>query len=172
MIRNRTKTVKKRRKQGKTNYKRRLILLKGEKHRIVFRKTNRQIILQIIESNLAQDKTITGATSKEMLKYGWPKEKIGSLKSLSASYLTAYLLGKKYTNKNKSFIFDIGLIPGTKGSRAYASIKGLVDSGFKISSNKEIFPPQDIIEKFDFFNNVKREIDKYIGVKNEKRRRN
>ena len=50
------KIDKRRRREHKTNYTKRLILLKGKVPRLVVRKTNKYIILQIIESSHAQDK--------------------------------------------------------------------------------------------------------------------
>ena len=44
------KVDKKRRKQGKTNYTKRLILLKGRSPRLVVRKTNKYLIIQILNS--------------------------------------------------------------------------------------------------------------------------
>ena len=68
------KVPKRRRKEGKTEYNKRLGLLKGKKPRVVFRKTNRYIISQYITSEEAQDKVEFSITSKILMKYGWPKE--------------------------------------------------------------------------------------------------
>ena len=70
---------KPRRIKSKTNYTKRLILLKSESLRFVVRKTNRYIILQIVKSEAAQDKILFSVNTKELLKYGWRTEKIGSL---------------------------------------------------------------------------------------------
>ena len=82
------RTMRKRRRQNRTDYKARIALLKSEKPRVVVRKTNRYILSQLISSDLAQDKVSIGANSKELLLFGWPKDKEGALKSLPASYLT------------------------------------------------------------------------------------
>jgi len=152
-----------RRIKGKTNYHKRLILLKSESPRLIVRKTNRYIILQVVESNEAQDKVLFSVNSKELLKYGWPNEKSGSLKSLSAAYLSGFLIGKKSKNElNKRIVLDTGLIPSTKGSRVYAVVKGLVDSGIEINFNEKVIPKMDKIEKLEFFNNVKETINNGI----------
>jgi large subunit ribosomal protein L18 len=151
---------KKRRIENKTNYTKRKRLLEGRKPRVVIRKTNKYIIAQYIESFQAQDKIIKSAFSKELLEFGWPKEKEGSLKSLPAAYLTGLLLGKRII-KNKEAILDTGLIRSTKGSKIYAALNGLVDSGFKIPFNKEVFPEKDRLESEnvkDFFDKVKKKI--------------
>ena len=89
------KLNKRRRLEGKTNYTKILILLKGDYPRLVIRKTNKYIIMQIIESKHAQDKVLHSINTKELLKHGWPENKKGSLKSISAAYLGGLLLGKK-----------------------------------------------------------------------------
>jgi large subunit ribosomal protein L18 len=140
------KIDKKRRRQYKTNYSKRLALLKGDSPRLVIRKTNRYMIIQIVESKNAQDNIRYGVSTKELIKYGWPEEKSGSLKSLSASYLGGFLLGKKAKDINRA-ILDMGLIPNTKGSRVYSTIKGASDAGLKINFDKKILPNEEAIKK-------------------------
>jgi len=157
-----TKLVKKRRHQGKTNYNRRLVLLKGGCLRFVVRKSNKYLVMQIVESVHAQDKVLIGISTKELLKHGWPEDRQGSLKSLGAAYLGGLLLGRKAGEKIKGrVILDLGLIPNTKGSRVYAGVKGLRDSGVDISVNEEVFPEDEKINKYEFFDEVKNK----IGVK-------
>ena len=87
---------KRRRRESKTNYLKRKRLLEGKKPRVVVRKTNRYIIIQFVESKLAQDRILAGVTSKKLLAYGWPENKAGSLKGLAAGYLTGILFGTQY----------------------------------------------------------------------------
>lgn len=137
------KTLRRRRKQGKTDYKARFTMLKSEKPRLVVRRTNRYIVAQIVESENAQDKVVMKVTSKELLTNGWPKENEGSLKSLLAGYLTGYLLAKKIKDKSKEIILDIGLQRNIKGSRIYAVLKGAVDGGLKIPHDKSSLPSEE-----------------------------
>lgn len=159
----------KRRRQGKTNYLRRKKLLRGELPRIVFRRTNKYIIAQYITSKEAKDKIEIGVTSKDLKKYGWPKEFEGSLRSITASYLTGILIGSRVIKeKKKTPIFDFGMISSIHKTRAFAFLKGVIDSGLKISHKKEdIFPSEDRIEgkhlKKDFsdwYNKIKLNIEK------------
>ena len=129
------RTIKRRRKENKTDYKARLGLLKSGKNRLVIRKTNRFIIAQIVGSNIAQDEVIIGVNSKELISKGWPKEKIGSLKNLQACYLTGFLLGKKYNGEE--VILDIGLKRNVHKGRIYAVLKGAVEAGLNIKHNEE-----------------------------------
>ena len=101
------KTIRKRRKKGKTNYRRRIGLLKSEMPRVVIRKSNKYISIQYVKSNGAKDKVVVGASSKELIKYGWPENLAGSLKSVPAAYITGYLTGKKIIKKEKTTALSI-----------------------------------------------------------------
>src|SRR3989304_1464167 len=104
------KLPRRRRLEAKTDYKSRLALLKAEKPRMVVRKTNRYIIVQIITSDMAQDKVVAGVTSKVLLSKGLPAEYAGSLKSMGAAYLTGFLLGKQSLKLGvKDAILDSGM---------------------------------------------------------------
>ena len=149
-----TKLDKRRRLEGKTNYTKRLILLKSSVPRLVVRKSARYITLQIIESKHEQDKIVKVVSSKDLLKKGWPAQKVGSLKSLGAVYLAGFMLGKKI-GSDKKVILDSGLIPNTKGSRVYAAVKGVSDAGVDIPYDEKVIPSIERIEKDEFFNKVK-----------------
>jgi large subunit ribosomal protein L18 len=147
-----------RRRECKTDYRKRKVLLKGNKPRLVVRKSNKYILLQIVESSKAQDKILFSVNSKELLNKGWPAEKSGSLKNLSASYLSGFLLGKKAKDLKGSVILDSGLIPSTKGSRVYAVVKGLSDAGVEIPFDEKVmFSEDEIAEKIgkDVFDKIK-----------------
>ena len=140
------KTQRRRRREAKTDYKARFALLKSEKPRLVIRKTNRFVLVQLVESDNAQDKVIARASSKDLLEKGWPAEKIGSLKSLPAAYLTGFLLVKKLKKKPADIVLDIGLNRSTSNSRLYAAVKGALDAGLKIPHKSEILPSIDRIK--------------------------
>jgi large subunit ribosomal protein L18 len=152
------KTIKKRRNQNKTDYLKRLKLLKGETPRLVFRKTNRYIVAQYTKSQAAQDQIVIGITSRNLLEYGWPKEFEGSLKSITASYLTGFLIGKKIIDKKmEAPILDIGMTRSIAKSKIYSFAKGVIDSGVKMNCDKKMFPEEDRIKgkslKKDFTKN-------------------
>jgi len=69
------KIDKKRRREYKTNYKKRLVLLKGNCLRLVIRKSNKYILLQIVESKHAKDKILYSVKTKELLKHGWREKR-------------------------------------------------------------------------------------------------
>jgi len=87
-----------RRRQGKTNYKARRILLKRDrskydtrKYRLVVRKTNRRFIAQIIYATLTGDRVTCAASSDELTRYG---VKLGHT-NYSAAYCTGLLLARR-----------------------------------------------------------------------------
>lgn len=161
------KTVKKRRKECKTDYLKRLKLLKSGKPRVVFRKTNKYITAQYVVSKQAQDKIEFGISSKHLLKYGWPEEFKGSLKSITASYLTGFLMGKNIQKKKKETpIVDFGMIQTLHKTKVFAFLKGMLDSGIEIVCKEEVFPEEERTSgknlKKDFsetFNKIKSKIE-------------
>ena len=140
------KTIRRRRKENKTDYLNRLKLLKSHRPRVVFRRTNRYAVVQYVTSKEAQDKIEFGVTSKSLLKYGWPESAKGSLKSISASYLTGYLMGKEIQKKKlETPIVDFGMIRTLHKTKIYAFLKGMIDSGIEIKCDEECFPEDNRI---------------------------
>ena len=137
------KNIFERRKKGITDYSKRRKLLVSELPRIVFRRTNRYIIAQYVTTKEAKDNIEIGITSKNLEKYGWSKEFKGSLKSITAAYLTGFLIGKKIIKEKKKLpILDIGMVSSASKTKPYAFLKGLIDSGLKISHGGGKFIPR------------------------------
>lgn len=142
------RTIKRRRKEAKTDYHSRLRMLASGMPRLVVRKTNRYILAQLIHSDIAQDSVICGANSRELLNYGWPESLRGSLKSLAAAYLTGMLLAQKSSQiESKGILLDIGLQRNIKNGRIYATLKGCVDNGMKILHSAKVLPDEKHIEE-------------------------
>tara|TARA_Y100000034_G_C6797027_1_gene357329 strand:- start:139 stop:633 length:495 start_codon:yes stop_codon:yes gene_type:complete len=162
------KSLKRRRRENKTDYSKRLKLLESKIPRVVFRKTNKYVVAQYVKSEQTQDKTEISINSKHLIKYGWPKEFQGSLKSIPASYLTGFLFGKKIKKKTIEVpIVDLGMVRVLHKTRIFAFLKGLVDSGIEIKYKKDVFPDEEKIQgknmKQDFskiFNEIKSKIEK------------
>ncbi len=162
------KVSKRRRRENKTDYLNRMNLLKSNTPRIVFRKTNRYLIVQYVQSKNAQDSIKIGFTTKDLNKYGWPNEFKGSLKSIPAAYLVGLLMAKKITKeKLEKPIIDFGMIRTLHKTKIYGFIKGLTDGGMNISDKENIFPEEDRIKgkdlKKDFsgeFEKIKSNIEK------------
>lgn len=135
------RTLKRRRRENRTDYKTRRILLKAGIPRIVVRRTNKYFILQVVESREAQDKVTFTITSKELLKNGWDVKMGGSLKSIPAGYLTGLLLAKKL--KSGKYIIDLGMARTIRNSRVFAVVKGLVDGGLDVAASEKIFQSEE-----------------------------
>lgn len=126
-----------RRREQKTDAKRRLALLKSEKTRLVIRKSLSGMMIQFIDYDVNGDKTVVTVVSKELKKMGWNY----STKNLPASYLIGLIAGKKAKEKNiEEAVLDTGLQTLTKGSRIYATLKGVIDAGINVPHSPEIFP--------------------------------
>lgn len=140
------RTVRRRRHEGKTDYKARLHLLHAGTPRVVFRKSNRYLLGQIVVSDVAQDRVLVTVNSKDLLNHGWPAHMAGSLKSLPAAYLMGMLLAKKSGDIHEG-ILDIGLLRHVPKSRIYAFVKGLRDAGFNIPCNEDVLPDEKLLGK-------------------------
>lgn len=172
------KTLKHRRKKHKTDYKKRFALLKSGLPRIIFRKTDKYLIAQYVESREARDKIIFGIDSRELLKYGWPNDKKESIKSTPAAYLTGYLFGEKIlSNKlipkgvssGEKPIIDFGMARVIHKTGVYAFIKGLIDSGIRIECEKETFPEESRIKGEHLKNKIPFDEIKSKITKNEQK---
>lgn len=123
-----------RKREGKTNYKKRLGLLKSGRARLVVRRTNKHTIMQLVTFDVKGDVTSTYATSKDLEKFGWKH----SGKSLPGAYLTGLLLANKAGVKEA--VLDFGLRRPAKGGRIFAAIKGSIDGGMNVKAEEGVFP--------------------------------
>lgn len=123
--------------EGKTNYKKRLKILKARKTRLVIRKSLNNINIQFVNFDVGGDKIIASANSHELKKYNWKF----SFGNIPASYLTGYLSGLKAKSKGiKEAILDLGL--QSPSGRLYAALKGVLDAGVSVPHSKEIIPDE------------------------------
>ncbi|MBS3073507.1 50S ribosomal protein L18 [Candidatus Pacearchaeota archaeon] len=135
--------LERRRMENKTDYDSRLALLKSGKPRFVVRKTNKYLILQVVESKDLKDFIKASFNTKDLSKQGLKE----SFNSTMASYLGGYAVAKKALKVGiKEANADFGLQTSTKGSKLYASLKGAIDAGLKISCDEKMFPKQERIE--------------------------
>lgn len=136
-----TKVVPYRRKlNGRTDYRKRLKLLISHQPRLVIRKTNKNMVVQIVKYNADGDNVIVSVNSSQLKKHGWNH----ATGNLPAAYLTGILAGKLAIDKKiKNAIVDLGLQTPIKGSRLYASVKGAIDAGLEIPCGEEVFPSEE-----------------------------
>lgn len=158
-----------RRREGKTDYyaRRRLIVQDKNKYdtpkyRLVVRRTNRDIICQVVFSKIQGDYVLAAAYAHELPRYGL---KVG-LTNYSAAYCTGLLLARRLLKKigldadyqgvkevtgevyhvepegeRRPFrcFLDVGLTRTTTGNRTFAALKGAVDGGLDIPHNERRF---------------------------------
>ena len=129
-----------RRREGKTDYYQRTRLVVADVPRMVVRKTNRHIIVQLVTAEMDGDRTLVAANSKELEQYGYK----GSTSNTPAAYLTGMLFAVKAKKAQQdSAILDIGLNRATPGARVFAALKGAVDAGLDIPYGEDILPTED-----------------------------
>lgn len=132
-----------RKREGKTNYKKRLKTLLCGKPRLVIRKSLNNIVLQVIEFQPVGDKILASSSSVELKKLGWNYKR----NNLPAAYLTGMLLGKRAAkNKVKNAVLDIGLQTSVNGSKIYAALKGALDTGLDVPHSDKCLPSEDRIK--------------------------
>ena len=131
-----------RKREGKTYYKKRLKLLSANKYRLVIRRSSKNLQASIITYDPNGDKVIFTVTTNELNKYGWK----GNNANLPSAYLVGILVGKKAIEKDiKEAILDLGFNKSIKGSRLYAALAGVIDAGLKIPFKPEVLPPKERI---------------------------
>ena len=131
-----------RRREGRTDYRHRLAMVKSGKPRFVIRKSVNSMTCQFIEHDSKGDRTLVTVSSSNLPALGWK----GSIGNIPAAYLTGLLCGIKAKKSGiKEAVLDIGLHTSTKGSRLYSALKGAVDAGIGIPHSDEIFPPEERI---------------------------
>lgn len=149
-----------RKREGKTHYKKRLKILLSNKYRLVVRKSLNATKASIVQYDTKGDKVLLTIDSKNLGKLGWK----GNTGNLPSAYLAGMMLGKKAVQKGiKEAIADIGLNNSTKGSRLYAALAGAIDAGMKIPLGTEVLPPKERLSG--------EHISKYAqSIKNDKKR--
>lgn len=159
----RTAVRYRRKREGRTNYRKRLELLKGRKIRFVVRKTSTQAVLQLVKYEPDGDKVLVTVRSSELKKHGWNY----NFKNIPASYLAGALLAKKAKeHKINEAILDLGLQTPKSGSKLFAVLKGAIDGGLNIPASKSVFPPEErltgkhISSYLDKFKNMSADFDK------------
>lgn len=131
-----------RKREGKTHYKKRLKMLLSDKFRLVVRKSLNSTRASIVKYDSKGDKVLFTIDSKNLSKIGWK----GNTGNLPSAYLAGMMLGKKAIKGGiNEAILDIGMNDSTKGSRLYAALAGAIDAGLKIPLGAEVLPPKERI---------------------------
>ena len=138
------RTVPHRRKrEGRTNYKKRLKLLQSGKPRLVVRKSLKGVYATLVEYREKGDKILAAASAADLKKLGWTF----NAGNLPSAYLVGLILGTKAKKGNvNEAILDIGLYSPVKKSRLYAALAGVLDAGVHVPHSDEVLPQKDRIE--------------------------
>jgi large subunit ribosomal protein L18 len=146
--------VQYRRKRAlKTDYRKRLNLLKSGLPRLVVRPSNKHVVVQLVEYEPDGDMVVVQAFSKELVKYGW----IHSTSSIPAAYLTGMLLASKAKGKiSGELILDDGMHVSKRCSRVYAAVKGVLDGGLKVRVGEGMLPDESRIRGEHISTHLKR----------------
>jgi large subunit ribosomal protein L18 len=156
-----------RRREGKTDYRKRLALLKSRNTRIVIRKSIKNTTIQFVNYNEKGDNIVAAATSKELVKkYNWKY----STSTTPAAYLTGILAGKRAKEQGiTECVLDIGRYVPVTGSKVFAGLKGVVDAGINCPHNQEKIPSKERIMGQHLDKNITNDVntikDKIIGGK-------
>ena len=130
-----------RRREGKTNYHLRRKLVRSNETRAVVRLTNNHCLIQFINARISGDLTLSSAHTRELSKeFNW----VDATSNIPSAYLIGFLGGFKGQKAGiKRAILDAGLNPPVYGSRVFAALKGIVDSGLEVPHSEKIFPTED-----------------------------
>lgn len=148
-----------RRREGRTNFAKRLALIKSGKTRMVVRRSNKNVLVQFIEFDPKGDRTLLTVSGAHLAKkYNWP-----SKRNVWTAYLAGLMAGRMAQKKGLSdFVLDMGMYVPSKGSVVFAALKGAADSGLKTPFDPQKVPEQKLSappEKLkDMFSQVKNKI--------------
>ena len=132
----------KRRRSGRTDYRRRLRMLRGGAPRAVVRVSNTQVTCQLVEFGMGGDSIVASVNGKTLVKHGWPAG--ASRKSVPACYIAGYALAKSaIAAGHDSAILDIGLASSSPGGRVFAALRGMVDAGLDVPHGADVLPDDD-----------------------------
>lgn len=131
-----------RRRQGKTDYRRRLALLKSGESRVVVRTSNRNIVVQFVGYAESGDKVLAQAEARELTKLGYP--------AAGSNTPSAYLVGRLAATRGKEAgvstgVLDLGRQQPHKGGVIFSALKGVVDGGIEVPAGEGVFPSEERI---------------------------
>lgn len=129
-----------RRRQGRTDYRRRLRLLRAGVARAVVRRSLNQTQIQIIGYDERGDRVLATAMSNELREFGWT----GATGNVPAAYLTGLLAGRRAKKGNVTkAVLDLGIQVPAKGGRLFAALRGMLDAGLDIPHGEGVAPTEE-----------------------------
>lgn len=132
-----------RRREGRTDYGKRLELLKSGELRAVVRISNKHATVQFVAYTPDGDETVVTAVSQQLEELGWDN----NTGNLSAAYLTGYLAATKaLADGAERAVPDMGVRDQQYASRAYAALQGVRDAGIEMSLDESVLPADERVQ--------------------------
>lgn len=130
-----------RRREGKTDYRKRRGLIIGRQPFLSIRVSGKYIYGQILKATANGDITLCAASSRDLEeKFGWK----GSPKSIPGAYLTGLYLGKIASQAEvENVVVYAGVGRFIHGSRIASLIAGAKESGLQIEIDEESLPDKE-----------------------------
>lgn len=129
-----------RRRQGKTDYRTRLALLKSGETRVVVRTSNRNVIVQFVSYDETGDKVVATAEARELNEMGYPS----AGNNTPSAYLTGRLAATRAKEKGiGNGVFDMGRAHPHKGGVLFGALKGVIDGGIEVPASESVFPAEE-----------------------------
>ena len=131
-----------RRREGRTDYRTRLALLKNGGARVVVRTSNRNVVVQFVDYNEQGDLVLASAEARELPELGY--------KAAGANTPSAYLTGRLAAIRAKekgveAGHLDIGRQQPHKGGVLFSALKGVVDGGIQVPAGEGVYPAEERI---------------------------
>jgi len=132
-----------RRREGKTDYRSRLRLIRSGKPRLVVRRSLKHTVVQLVVYDEKGDRVLASSTTGQLRELGWTV----STGNTPAAYLAGLLAGRRAQRASVTeAILDLGLIRPSKGSKVFAALKGVLDAGIKVPHSDDVLPAEDRIK--------------------------
>ncbi|MEM2908270.1 MAG: 50S ribosomal protein L18 [Candidatus Hadarchaeales archaeon] len=129
-----------RRREGKTDYRQRLKLLRSGKPRFVVRISLKHVLAQVVRADPKGDLTLASAHSKELSKFGWK----GGTSNTPAAYLVGLLCGYRAVRVGvRECVLDIGMHTPTPGAKVFAALMGALDAKLQIPHGEEVLVKEE-----------------------------
>jgi large subunit ribosomal protein L18 len=141
----RYRVAMRRRREGKTNYHRRLKMVLSGKLRLIIRTSLNSTIVQVAKASIIGDEILCSSHTKQLKKFEW-NYYTGNIPS---AYLTGYLCGLKAIKAGikEEVILDLGIT--VHKHRVLAAFKGFIDSGVKVPYKEKFFNGSNIKNRMD-----------------------
>ncbi len=132
-----------RRREGKTDYRARLKLLRSGKARLVVRRSLKHTVVQLGSYEETGDRVLASSTTGQLRELGWT----GATGNTPAAYLAGLMAGRRASKANiNEAILDIGRIRPSKGAKVFAALKGVLDAGIQVPHSDEVLPSQEALQ--------------------------